>query len=317
MNKQDKIFIAGHTGLVGNAVLRRLKLSGYKNIILKTHKELDLINQTAVNQFFSESKPDYIFLAAAKVGGIGANSQYPADFIYENTMIGYNIIHASFKNKVKKLIYLGSSCIYPKMSTQPIKEEYLLSGQLEPTNDAYAIAKIAVIKLCNSYNRQYGTNFISVMPTNLYGNGDTYDTENGHVLPSMIKKIHDAKIAGTDKIVLWGDGSPRREFLYNEDLAEALIYLMETKNASEIGEIINIGTGIDISIKELADLVIEIIYRDTSERQCIIEWDTSKPNGTPQKLLDISRLSSMGWNAKTNLYDGIINTYNSFLKQSL
>jgi GDP-L-fucose synthase len=312
MNKHDKIYVAGHTGLVGGAILRKLESEGYTNIITNTHKELDLLNQAAVEKFFSENKPDYVFLAAAKVGGIGANSQYPAEFIYQNMMIGFNVVHASYKNGVKKLLNLGSSCIYPKMAPQPLKEEYLLSGYLEPTNDAYAIAKIAVIKLCNSYNRQYGTNFISVMPTNLYGPGDTYDIENGHVLPSMIKKFHDAKITGTDKVTLWGDGSPRREFLYNEDLAEALLFLMDSKNAAEIGEFVNIGTGVDITIKELAILVERIVYAGEPRKHCSIEWDTSKPNGTPRKLLDISKLTSIGWRAKTELEDGIKKAYADF-----
>jgi len=312
MNKHDKIYVAGHTGLVGGAILRKLEAEGYTNIITNTHKELDLLNQAAVEKFFSENKPDYVFLAAAKVGGIGANSQYPAEFIYQNMMIGFNVVHASYKNGVKKLLNLGSSCIYPKMAPQPLKEEYLLSGYLEPTNDAYAIAKIAVIKLCNSYNRQYGTNFISVMPTNLYGPGDTYDIENGHVLPSMIKKFHDAKITGTDKVTLWGDGSPRREFLYNEDLAEALLFLMNSKNAAEIGEFVNIGTGVDITIKELAAIIEQIVYAGELRKHCSIEWDASKPNGTPRKLLDVSKLTSIGWRARTELEDGIKKAYADF-----
>jgi GDP-L-fucose synthase len=314
MNKNDKIYIAGHNGLVGSAIIRKLQSCGYDNIITKTHKELDLLDQTAVENFFCENKPDYVFLAAAKVGGIGANSRYPADFIYNNTMIGFNVVHSAYKHGVKKLLNLGSSCIYPKMAPQPLKEEYLLSGSLEPTNDAYAVAKIAVIKLCNSYNVQYGTNFISVMPTNLYGLGDTYDTENGHVLPAMIRKFHEAKISGTDKVTLWGDGLPFREFLFSDDLAEALLFLMEFRNASEIGELINIGTGADLTIKELAETINKIVYADKSGRQCTIEWDTSKPNGTPRKLLDVSKLSSMGWQAKISLKDGISIAYKDFIK---
>jgi GDP-L-fucose synthase len=312
MNKHDKIYIAGHNGLVGSAIIRKLRSEGFNNLITKTHKELDLIDQAAVEHFFSENKPDYVFLAAAKVGGIGANSRYPADFIYNNTMIGFNVVNSSFKHGVKKLLNLGSSCIYPKMAPQPLKEEYLLSGSLEPTNDAYAVAKIAVIKLCNSYNVQYGTNFISVMPTNLYGLGDTYDIENGHVLPAMIKKFHEAKISGKDKVTLWGDGSPFREFLFSDDLAEALLFLMESKNASEIGELINIGTGADLTIKELAELIKQIVYADKPNKHCTIEWDTSKPNGTPRKLLNIDKISTFGWKAKTNLEDGIIKTYKDF-----
>jgi len=313
MNKHDKIYIAGHNGLVGSAILRKLKSEGYDNIITKTHKELDLINQTAVEQFFSDNKPDYVFLAAAKVGGIGANSHYPADFIYNNTMIGFNVVNSAYKHSVKKLLNLGSSCIYPKMAPQPLKEEYLLSGPLEPTNDAYAVAKIAVIKLCNSYNVQHGTNFISVMPTNLYGPGDTYDTENGHVLPAMIKKFHEAKTSGTDKVTLWGDGSPYREFLFSDDLAEAVLFLMNTKNACEIGELVNIGTGKDLTIKELAEIIKNIVYADNPNRSCVIEWDTSKPNGTPRKLLNVDKLSSLGWQAKTSLKDGIERAYKDFL----
>jgi GDP-L-fucose synthase len=313
MNKHDKIYIAGHNGLVGSAIMRKLKAEGFDNLITKTHKELDLIDQASVEHFFAENKPDYVFLAAAKVGGIGANSNYPADFIFDNTMIGFNVVNSSYKHGVKKLLNLGSSCIYPKMAPQPLKEEYLLSGSLEPTNDAYAVAKIAVIKLCNSYNMQHGTNFISVMPTNLYGSGDTYDIENGHVLPAMIKKFHEAKKSGNDKVILWGDGSPFREFLYSDDLADALLFIMNSKNALEIGELINIGTGTDLTIKELAELINQIIYANVQNRHCTIEWDTSKPNGTPRKLLNIDKLSSLGWKAKTYLKDGIENAYKDFL----
>jgi len=317
MNKHDKIYLAGHNGLVGSAIMRKLQSEGFNNIITKIHKELDLMDQIAVDRFFSGNKPDYVFLAAAKVGGIGANSHYPADFIYNNTMIGFNVVHSAYKHGVKKLLNLGSSCIYPKMAPQPLKEEYLLSGSLEPTNDAYAVAKIAVIKLCNSYNMQHGTNFISVMPTNLYGPGDTYDTENGHVLPAMIKKFHEAKISGKDKVTLWGDGSPYREFLFSDDLAEALLFLMDFKNASEIGELINIGTGTDLTIKELADLINQIVYADEPKRHCVTEWDTSKPNGTPRKLLNVDKLSSLGWKAKTDLKDGIEKAYKDFLGNNL
>ena len=312
MNKNDKIFVAGHRGLVGGAIMRKLQSSGYSNIVTKTRQELDLLNQSAVDEFFNKEKPDYVFLAAAKVGGIGANSTYPADFIYQNMMIGYNVVHASYKSCVKKLLNLGSSCIYPKMAPQPLKEEYLLTGPLEDTNDAYAIAKIAVIKLCSSYNSQYGTNFISVMPTNLFGPGDNYNIDTGHVLAALIAKFHEAKISNSNKVLLWGDGSPLREFLYNEDLADALLYLMENKNASDIGEFVNIGTGIDLSIADLAALVKNIIYDDLSNRQCLIEWDTSKPNGTPRKLLDVGKLTSMGWKAKTELKDGIKKAYEAF-----
>jgi GDP-L-fucose synthase len=314
MNKNDKIYIAGHNGLVGSAIARKLKSEGYTRIITRTHKELDLINPSEVECFFSEQKPDYVFLAAAKVGGIGANSQYPAEFIFQNMMIGFNVVNEAYKNGVKKLLNLGSSCIYPRDAAQPLKEEYLLTGPLETTNDAYAIAKIAVIKLCSSYNKQYGTNFISAMPTNLYGPGDTYDVENGHVLPAMIKKFHEAKITGTDKVTLWGDGSPLREFLYSDDLAEALVFLMREKNASEIGELINIGTGTDLTINELAQLIMRTVYADKPGTHCAIEWDTTKPNGTPRKLLNVGKLSSMGWRAKINLQDGIARAYTDFLK---
>ena len=313
MEKNAKIYIAGHRGLVGGAIMRCLQNVGYSNLLTRTHNELDLLDQQAVNYFFEKEKPDYVFLAAAKVGGIGANSTYPADFIYQNTMIGFNVVQAAYNNGVKKLLNLGSSCIYPKEASQPLKEDYLLSGPLEPTNDAYALAKIAVIKLCNSYNMQYGTNFISVMPANLYGPGDTYDIENGHVLPVMIRKFHDAKINGTDKVILWGDGSPLREFLYSEDLAKALFFLMEFKNASEIGEFINIGTGKDITIKELAELIKKIVYADKPNRHCDIEWDTNRPNGTPRKLLDISRITALGFSPKTSLMEGIRLAYDDFV----
>ena len=315
MNKNDKIYIAGHTGLVGSAILRKLKKEGYDNIITRTHNELDLLDQKAVESFFSDNKPDYVFLAAAKVGGIGANFHYPADFIYRNTMIGFNVVHTSYKHGVKKLLNLGSSCIYPKDAPQPLKEEYLLSGPLETTNDAYAIAKIAVIKLCNSYNIQYGTNFISVMPTNLYGPGDTYDIENSHVLPAFIKKFHNAKVTGTNNVTLWGDGSPRREFLFSDDHADALLFLMNSKNATEIGEFINIGTGIDLTIKELSGLICQNVYADKPGINCSIEWDKSKPNGTMQKLLDISKIKYLGWSAATLLKDGIKKAYLDFLNQ--
>ena len=314
MDKQDKIFVAGHRGLVGGAILRNLKKKGYSNIITRTHKELDLTNQAAVNDFFATEKPDYVFLAAAKVGGIGANSAHPAPFIHENMMIGFNIVDAAYKNGTKKLLNLGSSCIYPKMAPQPLKEEYLLTGALEPTNDAYALAKISVIKLCAAYNKEYGTNFLSVMPTNLYGPGDNYELTGSHVLPAMIRKFHEAKISGRDTVTLWGDGSPYREFLYSEDLAEAVVYLMENKDATDLGEFINIGTGEDLQIKELAGIVSSVVYEDTPERSCSINWDTTKPNGTPKKLLDISKLKALGFTPSTNLKDGIRLSYRDFLE---
>jgi GDP-L-fucose synthase len=315
MNKEDKIYIAGHHGLVGSAIQRKLEALGFSNIITCTHKELDLTHQQAVERFFAEEKPEYVFLAAAKVGGIGANSNYPAEFIYQNMMIGFNVIHAAYKNNVKKLLNLGSSCIYPRNAPQPLKEEYLLSDYLEKTNEAYAVAKIAVIKLCAYYNTQYGTNFISVMPANLYGPKDTYDTENGHVLPSMIKKFHDAKKTGSDVVTLWGDGAPLREFLYSDDLADAVVFLMSKHKASELGEFINIGTGKDITIKELAELVMEIVYADTQGRKCVINWDTSKPNGTMRKLLDVSKMAALGWTARTALAEGVKSAYAAYLSE--
>lgn len=314
MDKQDKIFVAGHRGLVGGAILRNLKKKGYSNIVTRTHKELDLTDQAAVNNFFAGEKPDYVFLAAAKVGGIGANSAHPAPFIYENMMIGFNIVDAAYKNGTKKLLNLGSSCIYPKMAPQPLKEEYLLTGALEPTNDAYALAKISVIKLCAAYNKEYGTNFLSVMPTNLYGPGDNYELTGSHVLPAMIRKFHEAKVSGSDSVTLWGDGSPYREFLYSEDLAEAVVYLMENKNAADLGDFINIGTGEDLQIKELAQIVSSVVYEDTPERTCRIVWDSTKPNGTPKKLLDVSKLKALGFTPSTSLKDGIRLSYKDFLE---
>jgi GDP-L-fucose synthase len=312
LNKSDKIYVAGHNGLVGSAILKKLTAQGYENIITRTHKELDLLDQAAVKYFFSKHKPEYVFLAAAKVGGIGGNSNYPADFIYQNMMIGFNVINASFTSGVKKLLNLGSSCIYPREAPQPLKEEYLLTGPLESTNEAYAIAKIAVIKLCKYYNQQYGTDFISVMPTNLYGPGDNYDLETSHVLPAMIRKFHEAKMSGTDSVTLWGDGSPYREFLYSEDLAEALLLLMNKKSARDIGELINIGKGEDLSIQALSEKVQQVVYSDVPNKTCKINWDTSKPNGTPRKLLDVSCIQAMGWKAKTELKEGIKIAYTSF-----
>jgi GDP-L-fucose synthase len=313
MNKKDTIYVAGHRGLVGSAILRRLTKAGYSNIVTRTHHELDLCNQKSVEDFFTAIKPDAVFLAAAKVGGIGANATYPADFIYQNMQIGFNVVHAAYKNDVKKLLNLGSSCIYPKLAPQPLKEEYLLTDYLEPTNEAYAIAKIAVIKLCNYYNTQYGTNYLSVMPTNLYGPEDTYDMENGHVLPTMILKFHEAKISGKDSVTLWGDGSPYREFLFSEDMADAAVFLMEYKNASDLGEFVNIGTGKDLTIKELAEIIQQTVYADAPNRSCRIDWDTSKPNGTQRKLLDVSRINALGWRATTGLQDGIAKAYATFL----
>jgi len=319
MNKNEKIYVAGHRGLVGGAIVRKLKAEEYTNLLIRSHVELDLLDQEAVNFFFEKEKPKYVFLAAAKVGGIGVNSTYPAEFIYQNTMIGFNVVHAAYKNNVKKLINLGSSCIYPKLAPQPMKEEYLLSDFLEPTNEAYAIAKINVIKLCTYYNRQYGTNFLSVMPTNLYGPGDNYDPNGSHVLPALIRKFHEAKVSGSDRVTLWGDGSPRREFLFSDDLAEALFILMKKYNAKDLtnpsGDFINIGSGKDLTIKELAEIIRDIVYKDISARICHIEWDSSKPNGTPQKLLDISRISSLNFLPNIGLTKGIELAYKDFLSK--
>lgn len=314
MNKHAKIYVAGHRGLVGSAIVRNLSAKGYDRIITRTHAELDLTSQTAADAFFAETRPEYVFLAAAMVGGINANSVYPVEFLYRNTLIGFNAVNAAYKNNTVKLLNLGSSCIYPKLAPQPLKEDYLLTGLLEPTNEAYAVAKISVIKLCAAYNRQYGTNFISVMPANLYGPGDNYDPEKSHVMPALIRKFHEAKASRQDRVTLWGDGSPYREFLYSDDLADAAVFLMEEKNAQDIGEFINIGTGTDLPIRALAELVAGIVYADAPGRTCRIEWDASKPNGTPRKLLDVSRLHNMGWKASTSLESGIAKAYSSFLK---
>jgi len=319
MNKDSKIYVAGHRGLVGGAIQRKLQNEGYTNLMIRSHVELDLLDQAAVNNFFEKEKPEYVFLAAAKVGGIWANSIYPADFIYQNTMIGFNVVNAAYKNNVKKLINLGSSCIYPKLAPQPMKEEYLLTDLLEPTNEAYAIAKINVIKLCTFFNQQYGTNYLSVMPTNLYGPGDNYDPDGSHVLPALIRKFHEAKVSRFDRVILWGDGSPRREFLYSDDLAEALVMLMQKYDANDLsnsaGDFVNIGSGKDLTIKELAEIIRDIVYKSISDRTCHIEWDTLKPNGTPQKLLDISRINKLGFFPKIELSYGIDLAYKDYLLQ--
>jgi GDP-L-fucose synthase len=308
MEKNAKIYVAGHRGLVGSALCKRLHEGGYKNLITRPSKELDLRRQADVEAFFQEERPEYVFLAAAKVGGILANSTYKADFIYDNIMIASNVIHASYRSGVKKLLNLGSSCIYPKHAPQPMKEEYLLTGPLEPTNEPYAIAKIAAIKLCRYYNEQYGTNYISVMPTNLYGPNDNFDLETSHVMPALIRKFHEAKLAGSPTVTLWGSGEPYREFLYADDLADACVFLMRNHNAKDVGEFINIGTGTDARIKNLA-----LMIKDIVGYQGNIVHDLSKPDGTPKKLLDVSRVTKFGWTAKTSLYDGIRSTYNWFL----
>ena len=300
MEQTAKIYIAGHRGMVGSGLERKLRIEGYNNIVTRTSRELDLRNQQAVNDFFEKEKPAYVILAAAKVGGIHANNTYRAEFIYDNLMIEANIIHASYLNKVNKLLFLGSSCIYPKMAPQPLKEEYLLSGYLEPTNQPYAIAKIAGIEMCDSYRAQYGCNFISAMPTNLYGTNDNYHPENSHVLPALIRRIVLAKKNNEPNVTIWGTGTPRREFLHVDDLADACYYLM--KNYNEKG-FVNIGTGIDISIKELTEMLVDII--DYSGK---IEFDFTKPDGTPRKLMDISKISNLGWEAKVSLIDGIKKT---------
>jgi len=297
MNKTDKIYIAGHRGMVGSAIERKLRKDGFTNIITRTSKELDLKNQQAVNDFFAVEKPDYVFMSAAKVGGILANNIYRAEFIYDNLMIELNVVHACHINKVKKMLFLGSSCIYPKLAPQPLKEEYLLTGELEPTNEPYAIAKIAGIKLCESYRRQYGDNFISVMPTNLYGPNDNYDPESSHLFASFIRKFSLAKRNNLQEIEIWGDGTPMREFLHVDDMADACVFLMENYDGEEI---FNIGTGTDVTVLELAEAM-----KEASGFNGTFKFDASKPNGTPRKLMDVSKLENLGWKAKISLKEGV------------
>ena len=311
MDKGSKIYVAGHRGLVGSALVKRLRETGYTNVLVRTSKELDLRRQADVDAFFDRERPEYVFLAAAKVGGIIANSTYKAEFIYDNIMIAVNIIHAAHRTRVRKLLNLGSSCIYPKFAPQPMKEEHLLTGALEPTNEPYAIAKIAAIKLCRYYNEQYGTDFLSVMPTNLYGPGDNFDLETSHVLPALIRKFHEAKAAGRPSVTVWGSGSPFREFLFIDDLADACLFLMERYAYPQIGEFINIGTGKDIMIRDVALLVRKIIGFSGD-----VIYDRAKPDGTPKKLLDVSRINSLGWKARVALEEGILLTYNAFMKLS-
>lgn len=306
MNKDAKIYVAGHRGLVGSAIYRALLQQGYTNLVYRTSKELDLRDKYQVDQFFAEEKPEFVYLAAAKVGGIVANNEYPADFIRDNLMIQTNVIAAAYHNEVKKLLFLGSTCIYPKLAPQPIKEEYLLTGELEPTNDAYAIAKIAGIKMCQSYNRQYGTQYISVMPTNLYGPQDNFDLKTSHVLPALIRKFHEAKEGNAASVEVWGTGTPLREFLYSDDLADACVYLMNHYSRSEI---VNIGVGKDLPIKELAEKIKEVVGFKGE-----IRFDTTKPDGTPRKLVDVTRLHSLGWEAKTSLEEGLTKAYQWFLE---
>lgn len=354
MNKQDKIYLAGHNGLVGSALLRKLKAEGFENIITRDYSQLDLCNQAQVEDFFASEKPDYVFLAAAKVGGIVANSTYPAEFIYQNLMIAANVIHASYKNGVKKLLNLGSSCIYPKFAPQPMKEDYLLTSELEPTNEAYALAKISAIKLCRYYNEQYGTNFISVMPTNQYGVGDNFNMETAHLLPMLLRRFHLAKLLKNslktgdfeeiklslkkyklgwgldeninlddknsilktleeigvypDKVVVWGDGSPYREMMHSDDLADACFYLMQNKDYKEIGEFVNITSGTDIQLKDLIEMVKGIVGFEGE-----IVYDKTKPNGTPRKLMDATKIKSLGWGPKIDLKNGIIEIYKHYV----
>ncbi len=304
MEKSAKIFVAGHNGLVGGALARALRMANYDNLMLRTQAELDLRDQAAVAAFFAQDPPDYVFLAAAKVGGILANSSYPAEFIYDNLMIQANVIHQAYVHGIKKLLFLGSSCIYPKFCPQPMKEKYLLDGKLEPTNEPYAVAKIAGIKMCQSYNRQYGTCFIAVMPTNLYGPGDNFHPQDSHVIPALIRRLHEAKVSGAKEVVIWGTGSPQREFLYVDDLADACLFLMEHYHE---GEIINVGVGKDLTIADLARLIADAVGFTGR-----LTFDPAYPDGTPRKLLDVTRLSRLGWQAKTPLKEGLTATYKWF-----
>lgn len=309
MEKHSKVYVAGHRGMVGSAIVRELQQQGYTNIVTRTHAELDLCNQQAVDAFFSEEKPEYVFLAAAKVGGIVANNTAPADFMYQNMILEMNVINAAWRNGCKKLQFLGSSCIYPKMAPQPLKEEYLLTSSLEPTNEAYALAKISGLKYCEYLNKQYGTDYISVMPTNLYGPNDNYHPEHSHVLPALIRRFHEAKIADVPEVICWGDGSPLREFMYVDDLANLCVFLMNNYSGNET---VNAGTGEEISIKELSELVASIVgYKGR------IVWDTTRPNGTPRKLLDVSKAKQMGWTAKVGLEEGIRLAYQDFLSAEI
>lgn len=303
--KDSKIYVAGHRGMVGSAIIRRLRAGGYQNLLTRTHAELDLIDQSAVTEFMHEERPDYIFLAAAKVGGIHANNVYRGDFIYQNLMVQTNVIKAAHDSGVARMLFLGSSCIYPRNSAQPIREEYLLTGPLEQTNEPYAIAKIAGVKMCESFNRQYGTAYVSAMPTNLYGPNDNYDLQNSHVLPALLRKTHEAKLRGDRELVVWGSGRPLREFLHVDDMADACAFLMES---DVVDGLYNVGLGTDVTIQELAEVIMEVVGFDGR-----IVFDSSKPDGTPRKLLSAERLANLGWQAKTSLRDGIRTTYDSFL----
>lgn len=311
MNKNDKIYVAGHRGLVGSAITRELEAEGFVNLLTRTHKELDLTDSKAVAEFFETEKPDYVILSAAKVGGIQGNNTYPVEFFTENMKIQLNVIENAFKNGVKKLLFLGSSCIYPKNAPQPMKEEYLLSSELEKTNEMYALAKISGLKLCASYNREYGTDYISVMPCNLYGLNDNYDLKNAHVLPMLVRRFHEAKEAGLKEVTVWGTGTPLREFMYAGDLAKAVVYLMQNKSAKEIGEFINIGTGTEVTILELAQMIKKVVGFDGE-----IVFDTTKPDGTMRKMMDVSRINALGWKAETSLEQGIEIVYRDFLNSN-
>lgn len=310
MNPNSKIYVAGHRGLVGSAIVRQLEAKGYSNFVFRTHKELDLVNQTQVNDFFAAEKPDFVFLAAAKVGGIHANNTYPADFIYDNLMVEANVVNAAFQNKVKRLLFLGSSCIYPRAVKQPMREDALLTDILEPTNEPYALAKIAGIKLCESYNRQYGTDYRSVMPTNLYGTGDNFHPQNSHVIPALIRRFHEAKENNDAEVVVWGSGKPMREFLHVDDMASACVHVMNLDkehyeaNTKVMLSHINVGTGQDCSIKEIAETIKKVV-----EFKGELVFDTSKPDGSMRKLMDVSRINSLGWKAAISLQDGLISTY--------
>lgn len=310
MDRNAKIYIAGHRGLVGSALIRRLQSGGYINLITRGHAELDLTNQPAVQQFYAAEKPDYVFVAAAKVGGIHANNAYPADFIYHNLMIECNLIHGAYQQGVKKLLFLGSTCIYPKLAPQPMREECLLTGSLEPTNEPYAVAKIAGIKMCSSYNRQYDTNFMSVMPTNLYGTNDNYHPQDSHVLPALIRRMHEAKTRGDKQVTAWGTGNARREFLSSDDMADACVFLMERFDAKDLGEFINIGVGYDLTIREVVEMVAKVVGFSGE-----LLFDTTKPDGTPRKLVDSGRLAALGWKPQVALEDGLRAAYQDFLRQ--
>ena len=317
MNRDARIYVAGHQGLVGSAIVRQLRAVGHISLLLRTHGELDLTNQREVKEFFSRERPEYVFLAAARVGGILANSTYPAEFIYENLLIQSQVIHEAYRTGVKRLLFLGSSCIYPKHAPQPIREEYLLTGALEPTNRPYSIAKICGIEMCWSYNRQYGTHFLAAMPTNLYGRGDRYDLHDSHVVAALIRKMHEAKMSGADQVVIWGTGTPRREFLYSDDAAEACIFLMNLPDDilgsivvnDQSAPIVNIGCGKDLTVRELAEVIADVVgYRKE------LLFDPSQPDGTPRKLLDVRRLTALGWQPSTELRKGLIMTYKDFLE---